>query len=79
MSSFGSYGSLGGVGARTAAPRSSAPQPVEMSHPGRAMSRAERRRISATWSAERRGLWASTQAAAALTMGAAKLVPSQRE
>ncbi len=79
MSSLGSSGSVGGAGRRSAAARSSAPQPVEMSQPGRCRSRADRRRTSATWSGVSLGRSAMTHAAAAATSGAEKLVPSTRE
>ena len=75
MSSFGSAGSRVGAGSASAAPTSSIPKPLAGSRPGWPMSRADRRRISATWPASSSGRAVQIQAAAPATSGAAKLVP----
>ena len=77
MSSFGSPGSLRGGGAASAAAMSTTPKPVFGSKrcdpTGRALSRSS----SATWLALRFRRTVQIHAAAALTSGAAKLVPAR--
>ena len=77
--SLGSAGSAGGsrlASTASAAPMLSTPKPVSGSQPGRSTSRAVSRTAWTTWSGLSSGRAARTQAIAAETIGAAKLVPS---
>ncbi len=76
MSSFGSSGSGGGAGAAIDAGMFTIPQPLPLSKPGGPMSRAPSRRTAASCETVSVGRSVQTQAAAALTIGAEKLVPS---
>ena len=62
----------------SARPTDSTPKPVSGSQPSRPTSRAESRTAWLTWSAVSSGRAARTQATAAATIGAAKLVPLWR-
>src|SRR3954452_11582422 len=75
MSSLGSDGSGGGALKVSALPTDSSPKPVFGSQPGVSRSRADRRIACAIWSSVSVGRAARTQAAAAATIGAEKLVP----
>ena len=75
-SSFGSPGSPRGIGAASAAAMSMTPKPVLGSKRCGPRGRALSRSSSATWLALRFGRTVQIQAAAALTSGAAKLVPA---
>src|SRR5689334_14303687 len=74
MSSFGSKGSVGGVGAARAPGMSTIPQPLALSKPGAPTSRAVERRICDSCETVSVGRSVHTQAAAADTSGAEKLV-----
>ena len=76
-SSFGSNGSFTGLGSASAARTSSIPNPEAGSRPGWSMSRADRRRISATWPAPSSGRTVQSHAAAPATIGDEKLVPDE--
>src|SRR5262245_16870935 len=76
-SSFGSLGSFGGADAVSAVGMSSRPYPAALSKPGAPMSRALVRITSKICVTSRSGRAVQTHAAAAETIGAAKLVPSR--
>ena len=78
MSSLGSAGSGGGAAYWSAAPTLSTPKPVSGCQPGWSWSTADSRTAWLTWSAVSSGRAARTQATAADTIGAAKLVPLWR-
>src|ERR1700756_2945085 len=74
-SSFGSCGSFCGVGAAKAAAMFTIPYPVWVLKPDGPTGCAVERRMSATWLTVSVGRAVHNQAAAAATIGAAKLVP----
>src|SRR5487761_243661 len=76
-SSFGSLGSLAGAGSTSAAAMSMTPYPVFGSKGCDPTGCALSRRSAATWLALRLGRTVQIHAAAALTSGAAKLVPAR--
>ena len=78
MSSFGSSGSRTGVGNASADGMFSIPKPVARSNPGASMSWAEKRMTSKSWVLSSSGRSVQTQADAAETIGAEKLVPEAK-